>query len=227
MRTLKVGNRKLVHILERETGIPKKEILIYGKYECFGNKERLEIGAHTIVAANGVISIYEGLTAGIQSETRTASAAMKNLCNALIATAKKQLGINSPSKKFTELGVYDIQGLEKGHEKEAKNLYKQMGTVSKTMAQRFAEANLDLPDLRGKMEAAVLKQMGRITANVRLPEIQQNISSGSNSEQPVFVGPEKIEVILPLEGREVARVTVPFMDQFLNAIIERKLRGGV
>lgn len=173
------------------------------------------------------VNIAKGLTAGIQSETRTASTAMKNLCNTLIATAKKQLGIKSPSKKFTELGVYDIQGLEKGHEKEAKNLYKQMGTVSKTMAQRFAEANLDLPDLRGKMEAAVLKQMGRITANVRLPEIQQNISSGSNSEQPVFVGPEKIEVVLPLEGREVARVTVPFMDQFLNAIIERKLRGGV
>ncbi len=68
---MKVGKRKLVHILERETGIPKKEILIYGKYECFGNKERLEIGVHTIVVANGVISIYEPVYGSFEDEKIT------------------------------------------------------------------------------------------------------------------------------------------------------------
>lgn len=49
---MKVGKAKLKRILSKETGIPIKDIGIYGKYECFGNKERLEIGSHVIVAAN-------------------------------------------------------------------------------------------------------------------------------------------------------------------------------
>lgn len=54
-----LGKRELANLLERETGIPKKDILLYGKYESFGNKERLELGAHTIVFANGQISVME------------------------------------------------------------------------------------------------------------------------------------------------------------------------
>ncbi len=68
---LKVGKRKLVHILERETGTPKKEIEIYGEYEYFGNKERLVIGSYTIVAFNGVISIYEPVYGSFEDEKIT------------------------------------------------------------------------------------------------------------------------------------------------------------
>lgn len=173
------------------------------------------------------VNIAKGLTAGITSETRSASKAMKDLCNTLIKTAKKQLGIKSPSRKFAEIGKYDVLGIEKGHEKEARNLYRQMEDVSETMAQKFAKARLNIPELQSRMQLAVQKQMGRITANVQTPQVTQKEIQGKETERIVYAGPEKIELVTVLDGREVARSTVPFMDQFLNDIMNRKLRGGV
>ena len=50
-----MGKAKLKRILSEETGIPIRDITVYGRYEKYGNKERLEIGSHTIVATNGRI----------------------------------------------------------------------------------------------------------------------------------------------------------------------------
>lgn len=172
------------------------------------------------------VNIAKGLTAGIESETRSASKAIKNLCKNLIKTAKKQLGIKSPSREFAKIGKYDILGVEKGHEKEAKKLYQQMEDVSETMAQRFARARLNIPELQERMQSAVQKQMGRITADVQAPQIPKNVVSGKETERIVYMGPEKIELVSVLDGREVARRTVPFMDQFLNDAMKRRLRGG-
>lgn len=52
---MKMGKAKLKRTLHKETGIPVRDISIYGRYEYFGNKERLVIGSHTIVATNGRI----------------------------------------------------------------------------------------------------------------------------------------------------------------------------
>lgn len=57
--TMKFGKAKLRRILSDETGIPMRDIVIYGKYEYFGNKERLTIGSHTITAMNGRVQICE------------------------------------------------------------------------------------------------------------------------------------------------------------------------
>lgn len=54
---MKFGKAKLKRILSDETGIPVKDITIYGRYENYGNKERLVIGSHTIVATNGRVFI--------------------------------------------------------------------------------------------------------------------------------------------------------------------------
>ncbi len=56
---MKLGKRKMVTIFAQETGLPKEHIRIYGKYECFGNKERLQLGAHTLVAYEGAVTILE------------------------------------------------------------------------------------------------------------------------------------------------------------------------
>ena len=54
---MKMGKAQLKHILSAETGIPIKDITIYGRYENYGNKESLVIGSHTIVATNGRVFI--------------------------------------------------------------------------------------------------------------------------------------------------------------------------
>ena len=50
---MKFGKTKLKRILSEETGIPGRDITIHGRYEYFGNKERIVIGSHTITATNG------------------------------------------------------------------------------------------------------------------------------------------------------------------------------
>lgn len=54
---MRLGKAKLKRILSEETGIPIKDITIHGRYEYFGNKERIVIGSHTITATNGRVFI--------------------------------------------------------------------------------------------------------------------------------------------------------------------------
>lgn len=54
-----MGRSKLGKILAKEIGITAKDVRVYGMYECFGNKERIILGAHTIVAMDGEVSIME------------------------------------------------------------------------------------------------------------------------------------------------------------------------
>ena len=49
---MKFGKAKLKRILSKETGIPIRDITIHGRYEYFGNKERIVVGSHTITAVN-------------------------------------------------------------------------------------------------------------------------------------------------------------------------------
>lgn len=54
-----MGKAKLKRILSEETGIPTRDITVYGRYENYGNKEQITIGSHTITAWNGKIMISE------------------------------------------------------------------------------------------------------------------------------------------------------------------------
>ena len=49
---MKFGKAKLKRILSEVTGIPIRDIGIHGRYECYGNKEQLTIGSHTITATS-------------------------------------------------------------------------------------------------------------------------------------------------------------------------------
>lgn len=170
------------------------------------------------------VNIAKGLTAGMESETRNLSKSMKKICQNIIKTAKKTLKIHSPSREFAKIGSYDIQGAIKGHEKEAPNLYKQMGTISQNMAQKFAKAKLNVQDIQSRMQDAINLQMQTITTRMQ-PVVQTDSANGS--ESIVYTGPERIEVPLIIDGREVTRVIAPYMDTELSTRAARKSRGGV
>lgn len=170
------------------------------------------------------VNIAKGLTAGMESETRNLSKSMKKICQNIIKTAKKTLKIHSPSREFTEIGSYDIQGAIKGHEKEAPNLYKQMGTISENMAQKFAKAKLNVQDIQSRMQDAINLQMQTITTRMQ-PVMQTDSANGS--ESVVYTGPERIEVPVIVDGREITRVIAPYMDTELSTRATRKSRGGV
>lgn len=170
------------------------------------------------------VNIAKGLTAGMESETRNLSKSMKKICQNIIKTAKKTLKIHSPSREFAKIGSYDIQGAIKGHEKEAPNLYKQMGTISQNMAQKFAKAKLNVQDIQSRMQDAINLQMQTITTRMQ-PVMQTESSDGTPSV--VYTGPERIEVPVIVDGREITRMIAPYMDTELNTIATRKSRGGV
>ena len=170
------------------------------------------------------VNIAKGLTAGMESETRNLSKSMKKICQNIIKTAKKTLKIHSPSREFAKIGSRDIQGAIKGHEKEAPNLYKQMGTISQNMAQKFAKAKLNVQDIQSRMQDAINLQMQTITT--RMQQVVQT-DSANGSESIVYTGPERIEVPLIIDGREVTRVIAPYMDTELSTRATRKSRGGV
>lgn len=170
------------------------------------------------------VNIAKGLTAGMESETRNLSKSMKKICQNIIKTAKKTLKIHSPSREFAKIGSYDIQGAIKGHEKEAPNLYKQMGTISQNMAQKFAKAKLNVQDIQSRMQDAINLQMQTITTRMQ-PVVQTESSDGAPSV--VYTGPERIEVPVIVDGREITRMIAPYMDTELNTIATRKSRGGV
>ena len=170
------------------------------------------------------VNIAKGLTAGMESETRNLSKSMKKICQNIIKTAKKTLKIHSPSREFTDIGSYDIQGAIKGHEKEAPNLYKQMGTISQNMAQKFAKAKLNVQDIQSRMQDAINLQMQTITTRMQ-PVMQTDSANGS--ESVVYTGPERIEVPVIVDGREITRVIAPYMDTELSTRATRKSRGGV
>lgn len=170
------------------------------------------------------VNIAKGLTAGMESETRNLSKSMKKICQNIIKTAKNTLKIQSPSREFAKIGSYDIQGAIKGHEKEAPNLYKQMGTISQNMAQKFAKAKLNVQDIQSRMQDAINLQMQTITTRMQ-PVVQADSSDGAPSV--VYTGPERIEVPVIVDGREITRMIAPYMDTELNTIATRKSRGGV
>lgn len=170
------------------------------------------------------VNIAKGLTAGMESETRNLSKSMKKICKNIIKTAEDTLKIHSPSREFAKIGSYDIQGAIKGHEKEAPNLYKQMGTISQNMAQKFAKAKLNVQDIQSRMQDAINLQMQTITTRMQ-PVVQTDSANGSDSI--VYTGPERIEVPLIIDGREVTRVIAPYMDTELSTRATRKSRGGV
>ena len=171
-------------------------------------------------------NIAKGLTAGMNSESRNLSKAMKKICNNLINTAKKELKIKSPSRVFKRIGVYNIQGAEKGHEAEAPRLYRQVENVSETLAERFAKANLkvSLPDIADRTQAALSRQVSKVSASIQ-PQLTAALAGDAG--QTIYNGSEKIELVTNLDGREIARTSVPYIDTYLGNMAARKARGGV
>lgn len=171
-------------------------------------------------------NIAKGLTAGMDSESRNLSKAMKKICANLVKTAKKQLKIKSPSRVFKRIGVYNIQGAEKGHEAEAPRLYRQVENVSETLAERFAKANLkvSLPDIADRTQAALSRQVSKVSASIQ-PQLTAALAGDAG--QTIYNGPEKIELVTNLDGREIVRTSVPYIDAYLGNMATRKARGGV
>ena len=99
-----------------------------------------------------------------------------------------------------------------------------METISQNMAQKFAKAKLNVQDIQSRMQDAMNLQMQTITT--RMQPVMQTVQT-EGEKAAVYTGPQRIEVPVVIDGREITRVIAPYMDTELSTRATRKSRGGV
>lgn len=152
--------------------------LVLRLFNALLNADWASIG-HNIVAGiqNGIAGLWDSLVNQVQE-------AVNNLWN----SAKRALGISSPSKKFKYIGEMSVEGIAEGFEDEEANLDRRVNTVYSGMLQAVGG---DVPQGTGSLERAV----------------SYNLSATG--------GQTTIVVPLFLDGREIARATAWNMGQQL------------
>ena len=152
--------------------------LILRLFNAFINADWASIG-HNIVQgiANGISGLWDSLVSQVQEAV-----------NNLWQSAKRALGIASPSKKFKYIGEMSVEGIEEGFEDKEQELNRTVNTVYNGMLS--AATGTAVPGA-GSMESAVSYNLA---------------ATGGNYT---------IVVPLFLDGREIARATAWSMGQQL------------
>jgi len=88
-------------------------------YDYLSNQDLYSIGRN----------IIGSLAEGVRSAMNKVVSSVKDVASGLTDAAKKALGINSPSKVFTEIGINIGQGMQQGLEKEESNLAEKMSSI--------------------------------------------------------------------------------------------------
>lgn len=95
---------------------PSTETTAMGKHLCEGFNKGMN--DHTKGVVNTAIdmgkNIVNGLMNGINTQVNSAYSSITSFANKILDTAKRVLGINSPSRKFAEIGMYSVMGMCEG-----------------------------------------------------------------------------------------------------------------
>jgi phage-related protein len=166
------------------TGIPKILTamfdLISSLKDAFFNTDWSSIGSNIVGGVwNGITGLWGDLVGKVQEAV-----------NNLWASAKRALGISSPSKKFKYIGEMSVEGIEEGFEDGEQDLTRTVNTIYTGMLQAAGGAAAAVPSARD-FESAV----------------SYNLSATG--------GDYTVVVPLYLDGREIARATAWSMGQQL------------
>lgn len=86
--------------------------------------------------------IDEGLAAGLRDNTYRSTYATEVLGNSVLYTGNKTFGINSPSKKFYEIGDYCVQGQVLGMQDREKELFAEIDNINYGILDRAQNISL-------------------------------------------------------------------------------------
>ena len=84
-------------------------------------------------------------------------------------------------------------------------------------------------DIEDKVQASLNKTKIAeiINAAQQVVAVSYTHLLAGDAGQTIYNGPEKIELVTNLDGREIARTSVPYIDAYLGNMAARKARGGV
>ena len=187
-----------------------------------GFKEKIVSGVSSIPGK--MLSIGSNIVSGLKNGIKNAWSGLKswvsNLCSSLVSGFKKGLGINSPSRVFRdEVGKWIPAGIGEGVEAKMPALIKDMKEqLGGLVANMNATVGLDTSALSNTMlgNIAGVSQAGTITSSPKSSEIINYYNDYSTGAS----GP--IEVALKLDGRTLAKETVPYMEREIGRVQKRR-----
>lgn len=155
-------------------------------------------------------NIVEGVWNGINAMKDWIVNKISGFFSGIINSAKKVLGIHSPSRVFRdEIGKFMAEGVGVGFEDETKN-------VESSMAGDFEY-------LVAKMQATVDYETAMTNARV----VTQNNSMQSDSDNNIDATESNVTIKVPvvIEGKEVAEVSAPYSDKINGRRLNLAKRG--
>ena len=91
------------------------------------------------IGENMIIGLYNGF----HSYSQDLVDFVAHVCGTCASTARKILGIESPSKVFAQIGSYTMEGMQIGLEKEGKNAVSTVADVANAMTEEGSDASLN------------------------------------------------------------------------------------
>lgn len=140
-----------------------------------------------------------------------------SLANGILRRLRITFDSHSPSRKTRKIFKDVMAGAEVGMDDETPSLYKQTDGVASGVVSRFQKAKLDASSLVAKMRAAIASEHARISAPMTASAQYTAVKSapGAAGTESAEQGNYVAEVHVDLDGREVARVTAPFIGEQL------------
>ena len=187
-----------------------------------GFKEKLVSGIESIPGK--MLSIGSNIVSGLKRGIRNAWSGMvswvKGLASDLVSGFKDALGINSPSRVFRdEVGEWIPAGIGEGVEAKMPALIKDMKEqIGGLVTNMNATVGLDTSALSNTMlgNIAGVSQAGTITSTPKSSGVVNYYNDYSTGAS----GP--IEVALKLDGRTLAKETVPYMEREIGRVQKRR-----
>lgn len=165
-----------------------------------------------------------GMIQGLQDKTGDLCAAMAAVIRQAVQAAKDEAQIHSPSRLMRDMiGRNMIAGIGVGFELESDNLETDARKVIKGTADTMRQASAK------EFVSAMRLQPILASARVDSPDNYRGHRAGSESRDgspAVVIKKGSFEVSVVLEGKEVARVSAPYMDTELGTMADEKERGG-
>ena len=187
-----------------------------------GFKEKIVSGVSSI--PDKMLSIGSNIVSGLKNGIKNAWSGMvswvKGLASDLLSGFKDALGINSPSRAFRdEVGKWIPAGIGEGVEAKMPALIKDMKEqIGGLVTNMNATVGLDTSALSNTMlgNIAGVSQAGTITSTPKSSGVVNYYNDYSTGAS----GP--IEVALKLDGRTLAKETVPYMEREIGRVQKRR-----
>lgn len=178
--------------------------------------EILAIFRHCAIQMRSIgVNIGAGLRNGLASQRGSIIATANSIANSVASTMRRALDIHSPSRVMKQIGVYTMQGYDIGMNAEYQQVKKNVDS--------------NMKDIADRMKATVSMETAKVSANLSgnvasTPTKQNETNDGFVDKFIDLLSSINNTTQINLEGKTIAEVTAPFMNEELAFYANRGLK---